>query len=151
MVWGAIRSDGRRMLIRCDGNVDSAEYQRILTAALPKLYTGRHIFQHDGASCHTSVSTTAYLRAKQVRLLKNWPAQSPDLSIIENMWTILKNEVSKRSPKSCEELWRFAEEEWHRIPSKMIDTLYQSIPRRVTSVIRANGGSTRYESYIYTL
>ena len=44
MVWGAIRSDGKRVIFRCTNNVDSKQYQDILKCQLPK------IFQQDGAS-----------------------------------------------------------------------------------------------------
>ena len=38
MVWGAIRGDGHRVLVRCDRNVNSPEYQRILSVGLPHIY-----------------------------------------------------------------------------------------------------------------
>jgi transposase len=84
MVWGAIRGDGKRILVRCERNVDSFEYQRIFGLALPSLCTSRYLFQQDGASSHRSHSTTRYLLDKAVRVLPDWPAQSPDLNIIEN-------------------------------------------------------------------
>ena len=48
MVWGAIRGDGRRVLILCDGNVDSNEYQRILSEGLPTIYGPRTSFNRMG-------------------------------------------------------------------------------------------------------
>ena len=35
MVWGGMRGDGHRTLVRCSKNVDSIEYQRILLIGLP--------------------------------------------------------------------------------------------------------------------
>ena len=35
MVWGAVRSDGKRMLIKCSNRVDSNDYRRVLNLALP--------------------------------------------------------------------------------------------------------------------
>ena len=69
MVWGAIRKDGKRCLIRVAKNVDSNEYQQILTAALSQVYSSRFFFQQDGASAHTSVSTMNYFVEKQIRML----------------------------------------------------------------------------------
>ena len=54
MVWGAVRSDGKRMLIKCSNRVDSNEYRRIFYLALPEMYNSRFIFQQGGAPCHRS-------------------------------------------------------------------------------------------------
>lgn len=144
MVWGAIRSDGFRILIRCERNVDSFEYQRILDIALPQIMTGRTLFQQDGASCHRSASTRQYLSGKAVRCLEEWPAQSPDLNLIENLWVDLKKAVKDRHPKNVDDLWATAEAEWANIPSAKIDALYKSMCKRVGAVIAAKGRNTNY-------
>ena len=144
MVWGAIRGDSSRILVRCVGNVDSREYQRILDVGLPALYSHRCLFQQDGAPAHRSESTKAYLTAKQIRLLQSWPSQSPDLSVIENLWNLLKERVFLRQPKTVDQLWQIAEEEWNKIPNDAIRSLYQSIPRRIEATVAVRGGHTKY-------
>ncbi|XP_059384661.1 putative nuclease HARBI1, partial [Carassius carassius] len=49
-------------------------------------------FQHDNAKPHTAAITTAWLRRRRVRVL-TWPACSPDLSPIENIWHIIKRKI----------------------------------------------------------
>ena len=74
MVCGAIRADGKRIIIKCEGNVTSHEYQRTFSEDLPFIYKSYYILQHDGAPFHTSSSTKLYLANKFVRLAcsKNW-------------------------------------------------------------------------------
>ena len=52
MVWGVIRGDGSRVIVKCNKNVDSAEYQRILRVGLPHIYCRGYAFQHHGAPAH---------------------------------------------------------------------------------------------------
>ena len=144
MVWGAIRGDGHRVLVRCDRNVDSKEYQRILSVGLPHIYEPGHAFQQDGAPAHRSSSTAKFLDEQSVQVLRSWPAQSPDLSVIENIWEHLKRKVLQRNPRTREDLWKVAMEEWNEIPRENIRSLYESIPRRMSACVRAKGGHTKY-------
>lgn len=144
MFWGGIRADGKRFIKRFCGTVDSFRYQAILDEALPMLYSNRHIWQQDGATCHSSASTLKYLTDKCIRTIDDWPAQSADLSPIENLWDYLKDKVKDRQPKCLDELWRYTEEEFHAIPNDYISKLYKSMPNRMAAVLRAKGGNTKY-------
>ena len=144
MVWGAIRGDGARVIVRCNRNVDSLEYQRVLRVGLPHVYCPGCAFQQDGAPAHRSSSTTRFLSSEDVRVLGSWPAQSPDLNVSENVWHILKEKVFHRSPHSLDDLWSVIVEEWNSIPRETIRSLYNSIPRRLSACVAAKGGHTKY-------
>lgn len=144
MIWGGVRYDGKRMLIKCENSIDSDEYQRVLNNALPYLYNTRYLLQQDGARCHTSHSTTHFLTNKCVRMLQPWPPQSPDLNIIEGIWAILKENVKKRCPLSREDLWNVTKEEFDAIPNEIIQNLFNSLPRRIKAVASVRGATTKY-------
>ncbi len=55
------------------------------------------IFQQDLAPAHTAKS---WLNDHGVRVL-DWPANSPDLIPIENLWGIVKRKMRNKRPKKC--------------------------------------------------
>jgi len=44
------------------------------------------ILQQDGAGTHRSGFTKSYLKSEKIELLEDWPAQSPDINPIEDIW-----------------------------------------------------------------
>jgi len=131
-------------LIKCPPRLGSQEYQQILEQGIPLLYTPQMVFMQDGAPCHRSHSTMGYLDKKKVCLLSDWPAQSPDMNIIENMWAELKKKIAKHTPISKNELWDVVQREWYAIPDDYVRTLYQSLPRRLHHVLMNKGLHSKY-------
>ncbi|GFV59148.1 uncharacterized protein TNCV_2338891 [Trichonephila clavipes] len=58
-----------------------------------------------------------------------WPARSPDLNPIENVWDALGRQVSGRnySPTNKNTLIRELTEEWDKLPQQLLDNVVQSM------------------------
>jgi hypothetical protein len=68
-----------------------------------------------------------------------WPAQSPDLNIIEPSWSVLEARVRSRfsPPASIQQLEDVLQAEWYKIPLETVQNLCKSIPRGTTAVLKA--------------
>ena len=80
--------------------VNAAVYQEILEHLLPsadELYgDADFIFQQDLAPVHTAKSTKTWFNDRGITVL-DWPANSPDLNPIENLWGIANRKMRDRT------------------------------------------------------
>jgi hypothetical protein len=64
----------------------------------------------------------------------------------EEQWAKLNTDVRNRfpPPTSLKRLEAVLQEEWYTIPLETVQDLYQSIPRRIVTVLKARGGPAPY-------
>ena len=92
---------------------------------------------------HTAKGVTSWIKEKKIKILPDWPYQSPDLNPIEHeLERRLKNR--KKHPKNATELEIALKEEWSLIPYKTYSKLIESMPRRLEACISNNGWPTQY-------
>jgi len=151
MVWGCFCGTGLGPLVLVEGKLNRFGYIQILENNLlpwihKKFNHRRYFFQQDNAPIHTAKDTKDWMSQKQVKVLSTWPAQSPDLNPIENLWGELQRRVRKRNLRHANkhELYLALKEEWETIPRKTYKKLIDSMPRRVHECIERCGGPTSY-------
>ena len=146
MIFGAIGVDFKSNLIFVEGTIDSKKYkQNIIDSAIIETLDeekgrGNWIFMQDGACCHTSSDTLNWLKTK-CRIITKWPANSPDLNPIENLWGCMKKAVSLIKPSSLDELHDVIQQVWDNFPMSSINNLVMSFLQRLQFTINQKGQS----------
>ncbi len=108
MIWGAVTSAGVGPLCFIKSKVNAAVYQEILEhfmlPSADKLYgDADFLFQQDLAPAHTVKGTKSWFNDHDVTML-DWPANSPDLNPIWNLWDIFKRKMRNSRSNNTDEL-----------------------------------------------
>ena len=130
LIWGGITFSGIRVLVPISGTLDSFGYMKILSDNLPTLIRGvvgvSAVLQQDNAPVHTARAVRSFLQQNSVNTTI-WPAQSPDLNIIENVWKMVKERIRKENAviKTKQELWEVVQKHWLHLDSKIFKKNYK--------------------------
>ncbi|GFV57078.1 transposable element Tcb1 transposase [Trichonephila clavipes] len=100
MIWGAFEYTSQSPLVRIKGTINSA--------------------------CYISGNVQTFLDTENIQLLL-WPAHSPHLSPIENIWSMVAERLAHlHTPvTTVDELWHRVEAAWVSIPAHATQSLIQ--------------------------
>jgi hypothetical protein len=142
-VWGAIGHNFKFLVFLPKGlrKQNTQSYKRCLIPYIKDLQERKIecIFQYDGDRSHSSGEILKYLESKNIKTLPVWPARSPDMSPIENLWACIARRVDSHGPTDYEELKRFIKAEWDNYPMEMINRMVASFGSRCKKVIECKG------------
>ena len=105
------------------------------------------LFQQDGARAHTSRASLEWLNTNINGYIspEDWPPNSPDLSPIENVWSIMAATVyADPEPQTLNTLKRRLRKAWKSIPLKTLKNLIGSMPDRLETVLMSKGDTIKY-------
>jgi transposase len=119
MISGGVWYDGRtelEILVLGKKTIKAEQYLNTFkTIYLPVCQEEDLVFQQDNAPCHTAKIVKAYFNQIQLNRIK-WPARSPDLSPIEKIWKMLKDQLRVDDCKTQEEFNAKIRRAWKNIP-----------------------------------
>jgi hypothetical protein len=103
MIWGIIIAQGVGRIVHIEGNLTKELYCKILEDNILRTYhklcmkPHAFYFQQDNDLKHTAKIVKAWFKENNIDLLP-WPANSPDLNIIEKLWNHLDHKIWAQKP-----------------------------------------------------
>ncbi|GFT84258.1 transposable element Tc3 transposase [Trichonephila clavipes] len=135
MVWAGIMINGHtRLHVFANGTMTGQRYIDEVLLPHVRLFRGavgdKFVFMDDNATCHRTLAVQDCLDSEGIQRLV-WPARSPDLNPIENVWDALGRQVAGRNYPSTNKntLIRALTEEWDKLPQQLLDNVVQNFTK----------------------
>ncbi|GFV47772.1 DDE_3 domain-containing protein [Trichonephila clavipes] len=125
-----------RLHVVANGTMTGQRYIDEVLLPHVRLFRGavgdKFVFMDGNATCNRTLAVEDCLDGEGIQRLV-WPARSPDLNPIENVWDALGRQVAGRNypPTNKNTLIRALTEEWDKLPQQLLDIVVQSMVRRV--------------------
>ena len=141
MIWGYICYDGVGTLTAVEGNINSAKYIDIRDKNLRPVV----VWHLEGKKYLFRAHTVENYKDQNEVTSMEWPAQSPDLNIIENnLYMERATDKSSLEISLPKMIFCVIQNVWRNIELDYIRNLYQSTPDRLDNVIQMMGHLTKY-------
>lgn len=98
----------------------------------------------DNDGRHYTAAWLRYVEQRRLRVLRPWPANSPDLNPIENVFAWLKSYVQAMAPTDELTLRAAIEAAWRDFPVGFSIHMMDSMPERLRLCLRARGARINY-------
>ncbi|GBL97726.1 hypothetical protein AVEN_248667-1 [Araneus ventricosus] len=150
MVWEGISLGGHTdMHVFHGGTLTGVRYRDEILDPYVRSYAGvignDFILMDDNTRPHRAVVVESYLEGHGLERME-WPAQSPDLNLIEPLWDYLGRQVAVLSPppRLLDELEQSLLRVWSSLPISVSDNLIDTMESRRRQCIQVRGGHIPY-------
>ena len=148
-ILGAFHAGGKCDLHVLDGNLNQHKcfeiWDKKLLPFARATFQNNFVFQDDNAPAHRARTITNNLEQQGVEHLE-WPAVSPDMNPIENVWAEMTHYMNNLDvgPTNLLELRQVIDDAWHNIAVQTLASLVKSMPRRLETLRQSRRGYTKY-------
>ncbi|KAK7110617.1 hypothetical protein V1264_014458 [Littorina saxatilis] len=149
MVWGGFSANHKTPLYHIQGNLTGARYRDEILGpiVIPFLQQlgPQATLQDDNATPHRARVVGAFLQQQGVHRME-WPACSPDLNPIENVWDHLDRQLRDNHPppNTLQNLLAYLQHEWQNLDQQLLRRHVQSMRRRCNECLARRGAHTHY-------
>ena len=148
LFWHEDPETGRPISVATEQYIKSV---KALLKNIPKRKLKIYWWQQDGATCHTSNATLAYLksifgnriisRLVDIDGVPAWPAHSPDLNPLDfTFWGQAMQKVWEVQPSTIEDLKTVVEDYFASLTPDFVNKCVLNIKKRAKLCIKARGG-----------
>jgi transposase len=115
------------------------DYLRPSLQLLFPLGTANVIFQQDNARPHVANIICDWFANEPFTLLDDWPPYSPDLNVIENVWSHMRSRLRYRRIPNVQILAETLHNVWNNLEPALATRLVDSMANRCRNVIARRG------------
>lgn len=141
----AITAHGPTRLAPYEGTINSNKFLEMVEGPisdLNEMFDGdNYVFLMDKATCHSSKLTQGEMKKRVPKLFPkaDWPANSPDISAIENLFGYVQDHVDQKHPNDLESLKRIVKAEFKKLTPEKCQNFISALPSRLKRIIASKG------------